>query len=49
MIMEIDLKKRKLEEEIYQLERELHKKEKKGAKEDLSTKKERMKMSISPR
>jgi hypothetical protein len=30
VIMEIDLKKRRLEEEILQLERELHRKEKKA-------------------
>lgn len=48
MIVEIDLKKKKLEEEIMMLEKELQKQEKKTMKED-TTRKDKTKLSVSSR
>ena len=48
VIVEIDLKKKRLEEEIMQLERELHRKEKKQLKDEHLVKKDRSKITVSP-
>ena len=48
MIVEYDLKKRRLEEEIMQLERELHRQDKKTVKEE-SSRKDHAKLSVSER
>lgn len=47
VIVEIDLKKKKLEEEIMQLERELHRQEKKQQKEELAIRKDKSRISVN--
>lgn len=49
VIVEIDLKKKKLEEEIQQLERQLHRNEKKQMKEEQAMRKDKSRISVNSR